>query len=63
MMEKQSHKRLKDDVERGEQQKPGFDEGGEIFILAVAVGVLLIRGLVREAHGEVSDDGRDQVEP
>jgi len=51
-----------DDVDGGENEQAGFDEGGEIFELAVAVGMAFVRGLVGDADGKKRDDGSDKVE-
>src|SRR5215472_1497098 len=61
-VEKQPLKGFKDDVNGGEDKQAGFDEGGEIFKFAVAVGVALVGGLVRNTHGKKGDDRGDQVE-
>src|SRR6516164_8535048 len=53
---------LDDDVNRGEDEKTGFDKGGKVFELAVAVGMALVGGPVRDAHREKGDDCRDKVE-
>ena len=51
-----------DDVDGGEEEQAGFDEGGEIFKFAVAVGVALVGRLIGNADGEKGDDGGDEVE-
>ena len=51
-----------DDVDGGEDEQAGFDEGGEIFEFAVAVWVALVGGLIGDADGEKRDDGGDEVE-
>src|SRR4029077_6884047 len=47
VVEEQAIKRLINDVESCQRQQPGFDERGKILKLAVPVGMLLIRRLVR----------------
>src|SRR5580704_5312318 len=61
-MEKEPVKCFVNDVERGEEQERGLNECGKIFELAVAVGMPLVGWLIRDAHGEESDDGGEQVQ-
>ena len=61
--EKEALEGFENNVKRGDQQKRGFDEGGEIFKLAVAVWMTLIGGLIGNAHRQKCDDRGDQIEP
>ena len=45
-LEEQTLEGFIDDVEGGEYQQPGLDEGGEIFEFAVAIGMALVGRLV-----------------
>ncbi len=45
-VEKEAGEGFVDDVNGGEDEEAGFDEGGEILEFAVAIGVALISGLV-----------------
>ena len=60
--EEEPVKRFINDVERGEEQQTGLDEGGKIFEFAVAVGMAFVGRFIRDAHGEKGNDGRDQVQ-
>src|SRR5580700_7983160 len=62
VVEEQPVKRFVNDVERGKEQERGLNECGEIFKLAVAVGMPFIRWLIRDAHGKKGDDSREQVQ-
>ena len=61
MKEKTVHG-LVDDPDAGEEEQAGFDEGGDVFDLAVAVLILGVGGQVADAHGIEGDDGGDQIE-
>ena len=61
-MEKQPLKSFPDDVERGQQQQARLDERGKALHFPVAIEMLRIGGLVRDAHGKIRDDGGDEVE-
>lgn len=52
---------LVNDVEGGEDEEAGFDEGGEVFEFAVAVRVAGVSGLVGYTDREKSDDGGDKI--
>src|SRR5260221_7212483 len=60
-VEKEAMEGLVDDIDGGENEQAGFNEGGKIFEFAMAVGVALVRGLVGDADGEKRDDGGDKV--
>src|ERR1700722_5854105 len=47
--------RLPYDVKRGEEQERSLDEGGEAFHFAMAVEVIGIGGLVRDAHRKIGN--------
>jgi hypothetical protein len=51
-----------DDVKRRQYQEARFHEGGEIFKLAVTVGMSFVGGLVGNAEGQEGDDGCDQIQ-
>jgi hypothetical protein len=51
-----------DDDYAGQKQQAGFDEGGEIFHLAVTVLMVGVGGLVGDAHREEGNGGGDQIE-
>ncbi len=51
VMEEEAVKGFVDDVERGHHEQGGFDEGGKIFKLAVAVGMAFVGGLIGNAYG------------
>ena len=53
---------LVDDPGAGHKKQHGFDQGGEIFDLAVAVGMIVVRRLVGDVNGQQGDDGGDEVE-
>ena len=61
-VEEQALKRFPDDVERGEEQQTGLDKRGKAFHLVVAVRVLCVGGLFRDANRKVRDDRGDQVQ-
>ena len=61
-MEEEPGEGFIDDVERRDNQEPGFEEGREVFKFAVAVGMALVGGLIGDADGEKGDDGGDEVE-
>jgi len=46
----------------GDEEQGGLEDGAEVFELGVAIGVVGVGGLVGDAHGEVGDDGGDEVE-
>ncbi len=60
--EKEAIKGFVNDVNGSEDKQPGFDERGEIFKLAVAVRVALVRRPVGDTHREKRDDRGDEVE-
>ena len=49
---------LVDDPGAGDEEEHGLDEGGEVLDLAVAVGVGLVGGPVRDADGDEGDERR-----
>ena len=55
-------KRFPDDVERGQEQQARLDERGKALHFPVAVEMLRVGGLVRDAHGKIGDDGGDEIE-
>ena len=61
-VEEETVKRFVNDVQRCDEQKRRLDECGEIFELAVAVGMPFVGWFIRDAHGEKGDDRREQVE-
>ena len=61
-MKEQAVDRFPDDVDRGEKQQGGFDEGGEAFHFSVAVEMVCVGRLVCDANGEEGDHGGDEVE-
>ena len=60
--EEQAHDRFVDHPDAGQQKQAGFDEGGEVLDLAVAILVVGVGGLVGDSHGEIGEQGRDQIE-
>src|SRR5580693_4325060 len=61
-VEEEAVKRFINDIESGQEQQRGFYESGEIFKLAVAVGMAFVRRFIRNAYGEKSDDRGEQVQ-
>ena len=61
-VEQQPLKGFPDDVQGGEKQQAGLDECGETFHFAVAIEMFGIGGLIRDAHGKIGDDGRDEIQ-
>ena len=61
-VEEQAAKGFPDDVKRGQQQQARLHEGRKAFHLGVAVGVVGVGGLVGDAHRQISNNRRDQVE-
>ncbi len=59
--EKEPVKRFINDVERGEEQQTGLDEGGKVFEFSVAIGMAFVGRFIRDPHGEKGDDGRNEV--
>ena len=53
---------LVDDPDGRSQHEAGFDEGGEGFDFAMAVGVIVVGGAVGGADGEEGDGGGDEVD-
>ena len=43
---------LPDDPRAGDGHEAGFEESGEVLDLSVAVGVVLVGRLIRNANGE-----------
>ena len=60
--EEQAHDRFVDHPGAGQQKQAGFNEGGEVFDLAVAVLVVGVGGLVGDSDGEIGEQRRDQIE-
>jgi len=54
--------RLVGDPDHGQEQQEGLDEGGQVLGLAMAVAVLRIGRLPRQAHGEEGQHRRGEVE-
>jgi len=50
------------DVQRGQEQQPGFDERRKILKLPVAVRMFFVGRLIGNADRQECDDGSDQVE-
>ena len=50
------------DPDAGDDHEAGFDEGGEVLDLAVAVGVVFVGGLAGDADGEEGEAGAEQVD-
>lgn len=61
-MEEEALDRLIDDPYAGGKEQAGFDEGGDVLDLAVAVLVLRVGGQVTDAHREEGDDRGHQIE-
>src|SRR5215467_3381803 len=59
MVEEQSLNSFINDDHASDQQKPGFDKSGKVLDLFVAVLVVGIRRLIREAYRNKSYDGGD----
>jgi len=60
--EEEALDRFINDPDAGEEQQEGLEQSGEVFDLAVAIGVLKVGGAAGEAHGEQGDHRRDQIE-
>jgi len=61
-VEEKPVKRFINNVESGDEEKCRFNECGEIFELAVAVGMAFVGRLIRDTHGKECNDGREQVQ-
>ena len=61
-VKEQALERFPDDVHRREKQQRGFHERRKAFHFSVAVEMLRVGGLVRDANGEICDDCGDQIE-
>ena len=59
---KQPPHRFIDDVKRREQQQACLDEGGEAFHFAMAIEMISVSRLIRDAHRKISDHRGDQIE-
>src|SRR5689334_12359429 len=62
-VEEEPVERFINDVQGSDEKQAGFDKRGKVLELAVAVGVALVRGEIRNAQGKKSDDGGHKVEP
>ncbi len=60
--EEQSREGLVNNVEGGERQQSGFDEGREILELPMTVEMTFIGGLIRHPDREKSDNCCNQVQ-
>ncbi len=60
--EEQTHDRFVDDPDAGQQKQAGFDEGGEVLDLAVAILMVGVGGLVGDSDREICEQGGDQIQ-
>jgi len=61
-MKEEAVESLVNNVEGGENEKAGFQERGEIFEFAVAVGMTRVSRPIGNADREKGDDGGDEVQ-
>ncbi len=61
-LEEEALDRLVNDPGAGDEEENRLDQGAEVLDLAVPVRVIVVGRLARDAHGQVRDQGGDEIE-
>ena len=61
-VQEQAPQRFIDDLERRDEQQPGLYEGRETFHFSMAVQMIGVGRLIRDAHRNIGDHRGDEVE-